>query len=208
MEIREKAISLFGQLCDQEVATETVSDSVRVTEEFQERINKYLFPLLLHLGEKEERIRIAARETIRKCVGLMKDSGAESTATTNRLTDMIEANLLDYGQLEYDTFVWDLMRVAADVFSVDVLQQAVESVLPFLKSHQWPELRGAAVVMVGVLGNRLNTHPDLEKAFDAKHKTPLTIHHLSKKVTAMIKDDNAAVRVKAALALGHLFANI
>ena len=91
-------------------------------------------------------------------------------------------------------------------FSYDLLQQAIESCVPFLKS-QWPELRGNAIIVVAVLGNHLNTHPDSEKSHEARNRT-LTLTHLADKVIHMLKDESEAVRVKAAMALGYLFADI
>lgn len=189
-EIREIAISLFGHMCTQQVD--------RVSEEFEEQVYRYFFPLLLHLSETEASVVVETRMTIRKAVHLMRDKP--------KVQQMIGKNLLDYGELHYDAFIWDLMRAVNEEFSWDLLQHSIESCLPFLKS-QWPELRGNAIVMVAVLGNYLNSHPDTEKSHEAKNRT-LTLSHLADKVTNMLKDENGSVRVKAALSMGHLFANI
>lgn len=170
----------------------------KISEEFEEQIYKYLFPLLLHLAEAEDSVAVAARNTIKKAVHLIGDKP--------RLQELVEANLLDYGQLNYDLFIWDLMEVVNEEFTWQQLQQCIETSLSFLKSH-WPELRGNGIVIVAVLGNYLNTHVDTEKSHEAKNRT-VTLSHLAEKVTAMLKDENHNVRIKAALAMGHLFRNI
>lgn len=196
-EIRELAISLFGQLCVQQ--SEVVQSSTGISEEFEEQVYRYFFPLLLHLSETENSVVIATRLTIKKAVLLMEDK--------TKTRDLIEKNLLEYGHLNYDIFLWDLLRVVNEEFSFDLLQHSIESCLPFLKS-QWPELRGNAVVMVAVLGNHLNNnHPDAEKHHEPKNRT-LTLNHLAEKVTQMLKDESSSVRVKAALSMGHLFTGI
>lgn len=192
-EIRQIAITLFGHLCVQQA-----ENGGKVSEEFDEQVYKYLFPLLLHLSEDNESIVVAARTAIKRVVHLMENKP--------KLQELIDSSLLDYGKLNYDLFIWDVMEVVNEEFSWDHLQQAIESVLPLLKSH-WPELRGNAIVIVAVLGNYLNTHEDLEKTHEAKHRT-LTLNHLSDKVTSVLKDTDQSVRVKAAVAMGHLFRNI
>lgn len=187
------AISLFGQLCTQQADQEG-----DIPEEFEEQIYRYFFPLLLHLSEADGSIVVASRTTIRKAVHLMEDKP--------KTREIIEKSLLDYGQLNYDIFLWDLMRAVNEEFSWDLLQHSIESCLPFLKS-QWPELRGNAIVMVAVLGNYLNTHPDKEKSHEAKNRT-LNLNHLADKVQNTLRDECGSVRVKAALSMGHLFANI
>lgn len=186
------ATSLFGQLCEQQ------AEQDKISEEFEEQVYRYFFPLLLHLSETEGSVVVASRVTIRKAVHLMGNKA--------QVRAMITENLLDYGHLNYDIFLWDLLKVVSAEFSWDLLQHSIESCLPFLKS-QWPELRGNAIVMVSVLGNYLNTHPELEKSHEAKNRT-LTLSHLADKVTLMLKDESAGVRVKAALSMGHLFAGI
>lgn len=192
-ELRQIAISLLGQLCAQQLEQES-----KVSDEFEEQVYKYFFPLLLHLSESERSVVVASRNTIKTAIHLMENKP--------KLRQMIEENLLDYGHLNYDLFLWDLMAVVNEEFSWDHLQQAIESCLPFLKSH-WPELRANAIVIIAVLGNYLNIHPEVEKSHEAKHRT-LTLNHLCDKVTTVLKDENQSVRVKAATAMGHLFRNI
>lgn len=187
------AISLFGQLCVQQYEQEG-----KTSEEFEEQVYRYFFPLLLHLSENEGSIVVASRIAIKKAVLLMGDKP--------EVRELIDKSLLDYGHLNYDVFMWDLMKAVNDEFSWDLLQHSIESCLPFLKS-QWPELRGNGIVIVAVLGNYLNRHPDLDKTHEAKNRT-LTLNHLADKVTSLLKDESQAVRVKAALSMGHLFADI
>lgn len=168
------------------------------SEEFEEQLYRYFFPLLLHLSETEGSVVVASRVAIKKAILLMESKP--------QLIAMIEKNLLDYGKLSYDIFIWDLMKVVNEEYSWDLLQHSIESCLPLLKS-QWPELRGNAIVMVAVLGNYLNTHPDVDKSHEAKNRT-LTLNHLADKVTHMLKDESEEVRVKAALSMGHLFADV
>lgn len=170
----------------------------RRSEEFEEQVYRYFFPLLLHLSETEQSVVIETKATIKKSVHLMADKP--------KIQEMIAKNLLDYGHLSYDIFIVDLMRVVNEEFSWDQLQHSIESCMPFLKSA-WPELRGNAIVIVAALGNYLNTHPDIDKTHEARNRT-LTLNHLADKVTAMLRDDNQSVRVKAALAMGNLFANV
>lgn len=193
-EIRKTAISLFGLLCEQQ----SHQNHGKIPEEFEEQMYKYFFPLLLHLSETEGSIVVAVRNALKKAVHLMENKP--------KICQMIEENLLDYGQLNYDMFILGLLKVVNEEFSFDLIHQAIDSCLPFLKSR-WSELRANVTIMIAVLGNHLNTHPELEKSHEAKHRT-LTLNHLADKVTAMLKDDNLAVRVKAALSMGYLFANI
>lgn len=186
-------IGLFGQLCEQEIL-----GGGKISEEFQEQVYKYMFPLLLHLGEKEGNIVTSCRDTIRKCVGLMKNA--------QKTNAFIAENLLDYGQFNYNSFLVSLLKIVSEEFDSEHLQQFLESCLPYFKSY-WPALRGNAVLAVAILGNYYNTVSDHDKVGETKIKT-LTLDQLSQKIIPMLKDEHLEVRIKAASATGQLFKNI
>lgn len=71
----------------------------------------------------------------------------------------------------------------------------IDTCLPHLKS-QWPELRGNSAILIGLL---YNYHT-------LTHQHPH--EHLSQKIAQLLHDDQIAVRVKAANALGFMFGEI
>lgn len=73
----------------------------------------------------------------------------------------------------------------------------IESCLPFLKS-QWPEIRGNACCIVGLLHN---IH---SKTGHQQHSA----EYLSHKIATLLHDDQNIVRVKAANALGFMFGDV
>lgn len=73
----------------------------------------------------------------------------------------------------------------------------IESCLPFLKS-QWPEIRGNAACIVGLLHNRHT---------ESNHHQH-SAEYLSHKVSVLLHDDQVSVRVKAANALGFMFGEV
>lgn len=73
----------------------------------------------------------------------------------------------------------------------------VECCLPYLKS-QWPEIRGNAACIIGILYNLNSGSSHQQHAADY-------LHH---KISALLQDSDIAVRVKAANALGFMFGEI
>lgn len=73
----------------------------------------------------------------------------------------------------------------------------IESCLPHLKS-QWPEIRGNAACIVGLLYNLHSGSSQQQHSAD----------YLSHKISVLLHDDVVAVRVKAANALGFMFGEV
>lgn len=71
----------------------------------------------------------------------------------------------------------------------------IESCLPFFKSS-WPEIRGNAAVIVGLLYN-------MNKAV-SQHMT----ENVGAKLAVLLRDEQISVRVKAAHALGYMFGDL
>lgn len=74
----------------------------------------------------------------------------------------------------------------------DKIPEFIDSCLPYLKST-WPEIRGNAAVIIGLLHNLYST--------EHQHTT----ENVSLKLSALLRDDQPSVRVKAANALGLMF---
>lgn len=76
----------------------------------------------------------------------------------------------------------------------DSIPDFIESALPFLKSG-WPQLRGNAAVVCGLLHHLY---------LGGGHATEA----VSQRVQALLRDDQVAVRVKAAQGLGYMFGDV
>lgn len=76
----------------------------------------------------------------------------------------------------------------------DHVNDFIESCLPYLKS-QWPEIRGNAACIIGLLHNLHS--PSNQQQHSAEY--------LSHKIAVLLHDDQIAVRIKAANALGSMF---
>lgn len=72
-----------------------------------------------------------------------------------------------------------------------------ESCLPHLKS-QWPEIRGNAACIIGMLYN-LSANSNQQQH---------TAEYLNHKIAALLNDDVAAVRIKAANGLGFMYGDV
>ncbi|XP_058977775.1 maestro heat-like repeat-containing protein family member 1 isoform X1 [Musca domestica] len=186
LEIREAAIILFGDLCESKIAVKdgTASPSESSNEALREQLIANLFPLLLHLSEGEASIIRACKGTLRKVCRLLNSL---------KINDMAQRHLLDHGQLNYNNFIIDFVKVIS-MEMTDHIQDFIDSCLPKLRS-QWPEVRGSAAIVIGILHN-----------FLAERNTQTEA--VGNKLAALLKDENHFVRVKAATALGYFFGDI
>uniref|UniRef100_A0A1A9WCB3 Uncharacterized protein n=1 Tax=Glossina brevipalpis TaxID=37001 RepID=A0A1A9WCB3_9MUSC len=138
VEIREAAIILFGDLCESKISVNNgIVQSNSINEALYEQLLANLFPLLLHLGESESTIIRACKSTLRKVCGLLNSP---------KVHEMIEYNLTDHGQLNYNIFVVDFVKLIAMELT-DHIQDFINSCLPNLRSP-WPEVRGSAAVVI------------------------------------------------------------
>ncbi|KAJ6639089.1 Maestro heat-like repeat-containing protein family member 1 [Pseudolycoriella hygida] len=186
-EIREAAILLFGDLCKSKLmACEDGADiSSQTSEALKEQLLMNFFSLLLHLCESDGQIIRACKITLRKVCILIN---------APKVNSMVQSHLLEYGQLNYDMFINDFIKLIA-VELCDNIPDFIESCVPFLKST-WSEIRGNAAVIIGLLQNANKTNQQQ------------TTESVGQKIAILLKDDHIAVRVKAATALGYMFGNL
>ncbi|XP_055389561.1 maestro heat-like repeat-containing protein family member 1 [Condylostylus longicornis] len=185
-EIREAAILLFGDLCESKMLTQSANDltSSDSSEALKEQLFANLFSLLLHLSETDPTIIRACKVTLRKVCCLIN---------APKVNDMAQKHLLDHGQLNYNIFIVDFVKLIGTELK-EHIQDFIESCIPFLRSH-WSEIRGNATIVIGVLHNYLPTH---------NQHNELVGH----KIAVLLKDENVTVRHKAAAALGYFFGNL
>ncbi|XP_075158391.1 maestro heat like repeat family protein c11.1 isoform X1 [Haematobia irritans] len=186
LEIREAAIILFGDLCESKIAMKDGTSTPNETsnEALNEQLIANLFPLLLHLSEGEATIIRACKGTLRKVCKLLKST---------KINDMAQRHLLDHGQLNYNNFIVDFVKVISMELT-EHIQDFIDSCIPKLRS-QWPEVRGSAAMVIGILHNFLSERNTQTEA-------------VGNKLAALLKDENHFVRVKAATALGYFFGDI
>ncbi|KAH8235312.1 hypothetical protein KR038_009962 [Drosophila bunnanda] len=189
LEMREAAIQLFGDLC--EGGSSSCSSSSPTTtssmEALKEQLLANLFPLLLHLSESEAVIVAACRGTLQRVCRLLP---------APRVIEMAEQQLggEERGvRLNYSSFVLDFVKLIAQELT-EHIQDFIDSCLPQLRS-QWPEVRGSAAIVIGILHNFLS---------ERNIQTEL----VASKIAMLLKDEQAAVRVRAATALGYFFGDI
>uniref|UniRef100_A0A1L8DCH9 Putative heat repeat-containing protein 7a n=1 Tax=Nyssomyia neivai TaxID=330878 RepID=A0A1L8DCH9_9DIPT len=187
LELRNSAICLFGDVCQSKLDAiakkgEEVDDQMSL-EPFREQLYYNFCPLLLHLCEMEAPIARSTKVTLKKMCALLK---------APKINAMANAHLLEHGQLNYEAFLEDFAKDIGEELQEN-MSDFIESCLPHFKS-QWPEVRGNAAILVGLLHHYNTTNqPNLE--------------HITQKICALLKDESTAVRIKAATALGYLFSN-
>ncbi|XP_037882576.1 maestro heat-like repeat-containing protein family member 1 [Glossina fuscipes] len=185
VEIREAAIVLFGDLCESKISTNNgIVTPNSINEALHEQLLANLFPLLLHLGENEPTIVRACKTTLRKVCRLLNSF---------KIHEMAERDLIDHGQLNYNIFIVEFVKLIAMELT-DHIQDFINSCLPNLRSL-WPEVRGSAAVVIGILNNFL------------MERSPQT-EGVGNSIVLLLKDENHYVRVKAATALGYFFGDI
>lgn len=142
-----------------------------------------------------------------------------------KVNEMVQSHILEHGNLQYDNFLPIFLKlivrytqffavsmsmtihfVLFDCFFFCYLQNEhlsehisdfIESCLPHLKS-QWPEIRGNAACIIGLLHN----------LHSGSSQQQHTAEYLSHKIAVLLKDEQIAVRIKAANALGFMFGEI
>ncbi|XP_037937938.1 maestro heat-like repeat-containing protein family member 1 [Teleopsis dalmanni] len=185
IEIREAAVILFGDLCESKMSLNDGSVSPNSsTEALREQLFANFFPLLLHLSEGEATIIRACKGTLRKVCGLLNST---------KVNDMAQKHLIDHGQLNYSVFVLDFVKLIA-IELPEHIQDFIDSCIPKLRS-QWPEVRGSAAIVIGILHNFLTER-------NAQTES------VGNKIAILLKDENHFVRIKAATALGYFFGDI
>lgn len=119
VDIREAAILLFGSLCqieskssgengigdanEKRVSTEKLTPvTTPVSEALKEQLLGNLFSMLLHLSENKSIIVRACKVTLRKLCSLID---------APKVNNLIQSHLIDYGQLNYDFFIVNLMKI-------------------------------------------------------------------------------------------------
>lgn len=132
-----------------------------------------------------------------------------------KLNEKIQFELQEYQQLNYDAFAHEFARIAVsyDSFTMlcsnnffsqcaempQYLSNFIESCLPYIRS-QWKEIQLQAIQLIGLLHHHgLNASIDEEKERNDLEVTS------SEKIIQCLKDEQTAMRVKAAEALGNIF---
>ncbi|XP_059616812.1 maestro heat-like repeat-containing protein family member 1 [Phlebotomus argentipes] len=187
LELRNSAIGLFGDVCQSKLnAIEGKGASVdeqMSIEPFREQLYYNFCPLLLHLCESEPSIARTSKVTLKKMCALLK--------AAPKINSMAQSHLLEHGQLNYEVFIEDFVKVIGEELA-DNMADFIESCLPHFKS-QWPEVRGNAAILVGLLHQYNTTNqPNIEL--------------ITQKISALLKDESVGVKIKASTALGYLFA--
>ncbi|XP_062140957.1 maestro heat-like repeat-containing protein family member 1 [Drosophila sulfurigaster albostrigata] len=184
MEMREAAIILFGDLCESK-HDDGNSSPTSSMEALREQLLANLFPLLLHLSESEPSIATACKGTLRRVCRLLR---------AVRVNEMAEQQLsVDTEQLQYNSFVVEFVKVIC-LELTEHTQDFIDSCLPKLRS-QWPEVRGSAAIVIGILHNFLNER-------NAQTES------VASKIAVLLKDEQATVRMRAAQALGYFFGDV
>ncbi|XP_038067311.1 maestro heat-like repeat-containing protein family member 1 isoform X2 [Patiria miniata] len=150
---------------------------------FLEQIHTNFVSLLLHLNDEDEDVKKACKFTLREVGPLI---GSES------LNKMFQKHLLDEGSLNYGEFMFNLSKVIISDFLQKVNFYVMANV-GFFKSS-WPDIRGNAAMFVGFLLGNLP---------EASH-TLITKEHVCGALILLLKDPDAAVRIKASEAMSLL----
>ncbi|KAH8300821.1 hypothetical protein KR018_005563, partial [Drosophila ironensis] len=191
LEMREAAIQLFGDLCEGK-HDDGSSSPTSSMEALREQLVANLFPLLLHLSESEPAIVAACRGTLQSVCRLLR---------APQVAEMAQLQLGEEKghQLNYGSFVLDFVKLIA-LKLTDHIQDFIDSCLPQLRS-QWPEVRGSAAIVInpiwstGILHNFLSERNAQTEA-------------VAGKIAVLLKDEQAAVRMRTATALGYFFGDI
>ncbi|XP_026846537.1 maestro heat-like repeat-containing protein family member 1 [Drosophila persimilis] len=186
LEMREAAIILFGDLCEGKQDDGSSSPSSSSMEALREQLIANLFPLLLHLSEGEAAIVSACRGTLQRVCRLLN---------APRVMEMAHQQLGEENghQLNYSTFVVDFVKLIA-LELTEHIQDFIDSCMPKLRS-QWPEVRGSAAIVIGILHNFLSERNAQTEA-------------VASKMSVLLKDEQAGVRIRAATALAYFFGDI
>lgn len=141
-EIREAAITLFGDLCESKMTRSSDLERGKSLISNNEALREQLFhnfsSLVLHLGENDPSIIRACKNTLRKVSHLIQ---------APKVNEMSQKHLIDHGTLNYSVFVFDFIKLTGEELP-DHIQDFIDSCVPHLKS-QWPEIRGNAAIVIG-----------------------------------------------------------
>ncbi|XP_055586615.1 maestro heat-like repeat-containing protein family member 1 [Uranotaenia lowii] len=188
-ELRESAILLFGDLCHQKMnqtpreqqdGRETNGDEELVSESLIEQLKSNLCSLLLHLCEENSLIARACKITLKNVCALLG---------TIKMNELAQNHLLEHGQLQYGTFVKDFIKLIGEELS-ESINDFIDACIPFLRS-QWPEIRGNAAILIGLLHAHNRTRQQMDAA--------------GHKIAQLLKDEDTSVRAKASEALGYIY---
>ncbi|XP_017099571.2 maestro heat-like repeat-containing protein family member 1 [Drosophila bipectinata] len=185
LEMREAAIQLFGDICEGK-HDDGSNSPTSSTEALREQLVANLFPLLLHLSESEAAIVSACRGTLQRVCRLLP---------APKVVELAQQQLGEERghQLNYSSFVLEIVKLIAMELT-DHIQDFIDSCLPQLRS-QWPEVRGSAAIVIGILHNFLSERSVQTEA-------------VAGKIAVLLKDEQAGVRMRAATALGYFFGDI
>ncbi|XP_055537388.1 maestro heat-like repeat-containing protein family member 1 isoform X2 [Wyeomyia smithii] len=192
IELRESAILLFGDLCHQKVPPKTAVEQVprsesnglengsATSESLLEQMKANLCSLLLHLCEENNLIARACKITLKNVCTLL---------ATPKMNQLAQNHLLEHGQLQYNNFIKDFSKLIGEELP-DSIGDFIDACLPSLRS-QWSEIRGNAAVLIGLLYTQNRS---------VQHMDPV-----GHKISLLLKDEDATVKVKAAEALGYIY---
>lgn len=107
IDIREAAILLFGTVIGSNNDNNSNDENACISEALKEQLLSNLFSMLLHLCETSITIVRACKITLRKLCGLI---------SAPKVNNLIQSHLIDYGQLNYDFFIVNLMKIIVSYF--------------------------------------------------------------------------------------------
>ncbi|KAG7266647.1 hypothetical protein CRUP_032325 [Coryphaenoides rupestris] len=149
---------------------------------FKDQIHNVLVSLLLHLVDPNPQVVKACKHAMRVCAPVV---GSE------QITVMFQNHLHEDKSLHYGEFINDLTKYLIQDFP-GMLNFYHISVMQFFKSH-WAEVRAGAAMFIGFLLGNLT-----EDLF--QH---INMGSVTKGLVMLLQDPDAAVRVKAAEAMGR-----
>ncbi|CAL8337909.1 unnamed protein product [Gadus morhua 'NCC'] len=149
---------------------------------FKDQIHNVLVSLLLHLVDPNPHVVKACKNAMRTCAPVV---GSE------QITVMFQNHLHEEKSLHYGEFINDLTKYLIQDFP-GMLNFYHISVMQFFKSH-WAEVRAGAAMFIGFLLGNLT-----EDLFSHINMSTVT-----KGLVMLLQDPDAAVRMKAAEAMGR-----
>ncbi|KFB39654.1 AGAP000273-PA-like protein [Anopheles sinensis] len=195
-ELRESAILLFGDVCGLKVKQMVVAsndsnsanggaDDTLVSESLMEQLKANFCSLLLHLCEQSSMIARACKITLKNICAVLG---------TPKMNALAQNCLIEHGQLQYNNFLKSFVKLIGEELQ-ECVNDFIDACLPLLRS-QWPEIRGNAAILIGLLHCQNAT-------VKCQH-----MEQIGHKISLLLKDDCMSVKVSASEALGYIYGEL
>ncbi|CAG9823673.1 unnamed protein product [Phaedon cochleariae] len=175
--LRRASFRLLGDL------THSLNSEANL-EAFREQIHGNLINLMLHLCDPDIYVVKACKYTLRK-IGPYLDSP--------NVNSMIQEHLIDEANLHFTDFIRDFIKIMADELQ-DLFPLLLMTCLSHFKS-QWPEIKGNAALIAGLLFSLLIL----------ENKSKVSIDTVCDRLIRLLTDENEDVRIKTVEAISYLF---